>query len=137
MVEYYKDAYIYIYIQSCGIERFSKIKNYIIFIVGLLLNIIIKNSFISSYLLLITSVALFGIVTSIKLKDSIIYPMVRKMSTIIYLIHMYIYTFYYLIVYKQETYGIDCFIVTSIISFILSFLYVVFNYRIKAKLNKN
>lgn len=119
-------------------RKVNKIIYYCMFTVGILFNIIIENTFISSYLLSITSIGLFGITKSIKLEDAKAYPIMRKMSTIIYLIHMYIWTIYYLIRYGQKTYGIDSFLITSIVSCIIAFCYIYLNERIKNKTsNKN
>lgn len=44
----------------------------------------------------------------------------RKISTIVYFIHMYAWTGYYMLVYGTKTYGIDTFIATSVISVLIS-----------------
>ena len=45
-------------------------------------------------------------------------------STIIYLIHMYVWTIYYVFAYDGKTFGIDSFIYTSIVSLIISIIYI-------------
>jgi hypothetical protein len=103
-----------------------KFLNWIVFIVGFIANYFIDNSIISSYLLIITAIALLGIVKDIELKNSVIYSKLRSMSITIYFVHMYVWTFYYKIVYGKKTYGIDSFIVTSIISVIIAWGYTFF-----------
>ena len=80
---------------------------------------------ISEFILIITAVGLFGTVANIELKDSIVYPVLRSMSTSIYFIHMYIWTIYYKIVYGKKTFGWDSFLVTSIIAVVSSYIYFV------------
>ncbi|MCH5279924.1 MAG: acyltransferase family protein [Lachnospiraceae bacterium] len=104
--------------------------NFLLLVGGFTLNFFTNNSFVSSYLLIVTSIGLFGIIQNIKLKDSSIYPQLRSMSTIIYLIHMYIFTFYYIIVYKQKTYGPDSFIITSFIACLISVIYIQIRKRV-------
>lgn len=87
-------------------------------------NVVIEDSIISNYLLIMSSIALFNIIKGIKLKDKKIYPVLRYMSTSIYLIHMYIWSFYYKIFYEKVTYGMDSFIVTSVVAVILSLGYL-------------
>jgi len=74
---------------------------------------VIDNSIMSSYLLILTSISFFGIVENTRIKNRAVYAKLRKMSTIIYLIHMYIWTIYYKVVYGSKAYGMDSFIVTS------------------------
>lgn len=45
----------------------------------------------------------------------------RKMSGTIYYIHLYAWTIYYWFMYKEKHFGMDSFIVTSIVCFIISF----------------
>lgn len=97
------------------------------------INCCIKNTFISSILLFIGSVSLFKIILSIELKDSIVYPFLRKMSTVIYFIHLYVWTFYYTIFYGEKATGMICFIATSAISMLLAFIYVYYTNKYKSK----
>ena len=91
--------------------------------IGLFLNVIIESGTISTILIAITSIGLFELTLNLKLKDNIIYPLLRKMSTVIYFIHMYIWTAYYMIIYHTKTYGIDSFLVTLMIALLISFVY--------------
>lgn len=96
--------------------------NLIVLIVGYVANFCIDSSIVSEYLRIFMSIALFEVVENIKLKNSTIYSRLRSMSTMIYLTHMYIWTFYYKIVYGEKTYGMDCFLVTSISAVLLFFV---------------
>lgn len=106
--------------------------NFIVFFTGYIANYLINNSIISSYLLIITSIGLFGIIENITLKDSPMYAKFRIMSTSIYLTHMYIWSFYYKIVYNRKTFGMDSFIVTSVVAIVISLAYIRIR-RVKTK----
>lgn len=60
----------------------------------------------------ICSVGLFAMVEDIKLKNAGIYSVLRKISTVMYFLHMYIWMIYYRTVYGQKKYGMDSFLVT-------------------------
>lgn len=87
---------------------------------GYILNVFVQNSFWSSYFVAISSIGLFCVINTTVLPDSRVYPFVRKMSTIIYFVHMYIWSFYYVLIYGEKTYGLDCFLVTIVICLALS-----------------
>jgi peptidoglycan/LPS O-acetylase OafA/YrhL len=72
----------------------------------------------------ICAVGLFCIAKQMKCNDSSVYVALRRMSTVIYLIHMYVWTGYYRIRYGEKTFGMECFLVTSVISVVCAILYV-------------
>lgn len=94
------------------------------FIVGMIGNIAFGSSTLSLIMVALSAIGLFGIVKSINLPDATIYPYMRKMSTVIYFIHMYVWSFYYKIVYGEKTYGMDSFLATALISLVISGIYV-------------
>lgn len=81
--------------------------------------------------LLACSIFLLTLQINLYLSDenSIIYVILRKMSMVIYFIHMYIWMGWYIIIYQKKTYGIRAFIATVTISIIISFVYVVYKYK--------
>lgn len=97
--------------------------NVVLLIGGFACNYFIDDIVLSGCLIVITSVGLFGIVEAVRLADSRIYGILRYMSTYMYLIHMYIWTFYYLIIYGEKTYGVDSFLVVSFVSIICSLIW--------------
>lgn len=101
-------------------KQISFIVNLFVLILGVVANYFVSNSIIFSYAVIFISIALFGIVKEIKLKNNDIYPKLRSMSISMYLTHMYIWTFYYTLVYKEKTFGWDCFLVTLVITTALS-----------------
>ncbi len=86
-----------------------------LFICGLFINFIF-NGFIGDIALVMFSVGLFSIVSQIPLKNSPLYPILRNISTIIYFIHMYVWTLYYSLMYQKKTFGLDSFIVVCLVS---------------------
>lgn len=82
----------------------------------------------SRFFLLICAVGMFGTIERLKLEDSLIYPFMRKMSSIIYYIHLLVWTIYYTIIFKQETFGRECFFATTFFCVAISFIYVYIRY---------
>lgn len=118
-------------------KRMPKLLNWAVFVVCFIANYFIADSIISSYLLMFTAFAFFGIVERIELKNNKWYAQLRSMSTTIYLMHMYVWTFYYKIIYGEKTYGVDSFIVTAIIVTIIAFTYSVIECKRKALRNQS
>lgn len=69
----------------------------------------------------VCSVGLFNIAASLKLKDGRLYPMLRGMSTVTYFTHMLVYTLVYMIMARTKIYGMKVFVITSIVTLLLSF----------------
>lgn len=66
------------------------------------------------------SVGLVGILADVRLPDRKIYPFLRKMSTVGYLIHMYAYVFFCMAVYGEETDGVVPFLGTAALTLLIS-----------------
>jgi energy-converting hydrogenase Eha subunit C len=106
---------------------------WILLLAGYIINVLITQPHISSILISLSSIGLFGIVSSISFKDSIVYPFIRKMSTVIYFIHMYVWSIYYKLIYNHKTFGLDSFFVTAIISSMIAIVYLLLKKRYKSK----
>lgn len=78
----------------------------------------------ASFVIQVYSIALFLIRVQSNIKDSPRYVFARNISMVVYFIHMYIWTFYYSLVYKHKTYGLDSFLVTTIVSFLVAVAYL-------------
>ena len=91
---------------------------------GYIANVIIYSSSISTFLVAASAIGFFEIIKETSLPDSELYHIVRKMSTVIYFIHMYVWSFYYKFVYGEKTYGFDSFAVTICICVAIAFIYV-------------
>lgn len=85
----------------------------------------IENKFWADVFLIPASIGLFEIVRKIKMGgDKLIYQTMRTMSTIIYLVHMWVWTAVYTVIYHEKTFGLLCFMSTAGISIFIAFLYV-------------
>lgn len=70
------------------------------------------------------SIGLFEIVRKIEMGgNKLIYQTMRTMSTIIYLVHMLVWTFVYTVIYHEKTFGLLCFMATAGISIFIAFVY--------------
>ena len=99
----------------------------IVFLAAFTGRCMISPVFIKSILVAVYAAALFTVTVRIKLKNSELYPILRKMSTVMYFTHMYVWTFYYFIVYLhlgKTNYGADSFFVTTVICFIMAGTYI-------------
>lgn len=72
---------------------------------------------------ILTVSGLFLCCTLVHTDSSAEYKRMRKISKLIFLIHMFVYTVYYLLHYGQMAYGIDCFFITAAVSFTLALIY--------------
>ncbi len=104
-------------------KRIPKMLNLAMLIGAGIILFFVENEFVSGYLSLFSSVGLFGLIISVSLPDHRIYARLRSHSTVIYLIHMYIWGIYYMIIYGQKTFGLDSYLVTSAIALVLAVLY--------------
>lgn len=82
-----------------------------------------SSAAVQSVLQLGMAVGLLGIVTDLPLKQRPVYRSLRSASTIIYLIHMYVWTGYCTLMYGKMTPGLDSFLAASLISCLAAFLY--------------
>lgn len=83
------------------------------------------NEIIGSYLLMVTIIGFFNIIEFVKLQDSKVYPILRNMSTVVYFIHMYVWSFYYMIIYGKKKCGLDSFLFTALVSSVIGVIYAV------------
>lgn len=84
---------------------------------------------ISDFITVLTSVGIFSLLLNIHLKENDIYIKLRNISMIIYFMHMWGYSLYCMFVYKKMLFGMDCFVITSLITFIIAIVYVKYKYR--------
>lgn len=109
----------------------SKKKASICILIGIILTFLgLKDWFmISNFITVLTSVGIFILLLNIHLKESDIYVKLRTISMIIYFMHMWIYSLYCMFIYKNMSFGMDCFVGTSLITFIIAIVYVKYKYR--------
>lgn len=104
-------------------EHISSLLGAILTVIGFVGNYFF-DGFAGEALLAVCSTGLFIVISNIQLKDSPVYPIMRKISTVVYFIHMYVWTFYYTLVYGQKTFGWDSFFVVSILSVAIALVYI-------------
>lgn len=99
-----------------------------IFLIGVALSAFVATGALKILVDGLTSIALFNAVESIVLPDSGAFFVLRKMSTVIFFIHMYVWSIYYMLVYGTKTTGVDSFLCTTLISIVFSLVYVKVRY---------
>ena len=97
--------------------------SWMILVIAYISNVLVDSIGISSIFEAVSAIALFGVFSSINLPDSIVYSRMRKISTVVYFIHLYIWSFYYIIVYGKKTYGLDCYLVTSVVCLLIGVIF--------------
>lgn len=107
----------------------------ILFVVPFVLSFFTGQA-VDRVLLPITVTGLFGLIVSIPLPDGKVYPILRKYSTGIYFIHLYCWMFYYLVFCGQKTYGLVAFLVTTLLSVILTTLWLIASRQIRRHKSK-
>lgn len=93
----------------------------VLFVAGIVL-IFVPSSLIGLFGTFCSAVGLFGIALNISLPNSPVYKVLRAVSTDIFVIHMWIWTIYYTLVYQEKTYGMDSFLVTLAGSIVYSLI---------------
>lgn len=110
----------------CGVLLSSKklplAVNWILFIGGFAANYCVGST--NVFCVAICVVGLFGILEEVELRKSRIYPTMRKMSTGIYFIHLWVWTVLYSVIYGEKTYGLLPFIGTAGLSLTLTYIYI-------------
>lgn len=96
-----------------------------VFLISFIASVIMGDE-ISGTILLIPCVwGLFGIVVKLQGSVNSHCAVLRKMSTEMYFIHLWVWTIYYTLVYGNKTYGFDSFLATTAVSILVSAFVVV------------
>ena len=77
---------------------------------------------ISDTFLLISIFSLFNILRNTENNADINWRFIRKMSTVTYFTHLYVWTVCYSLIYGKKTYGFEIFVITTLITFVLSII---------------
>ena len=109
---------------SENIEKWKYKGAWLLLAVGFTAKCMLTNVLAESLVIPVYVIALFIILVQIDMKDSPWYLIARNISMIVYFIHMYVWTLYYSLVYKQKTYGLDCFLVTAMVSLLVAAVYL-------------
>ena len=73
--------------------------------------------------IVLCALGFFGIAINIKLPDSPVYSIIRQISTVMYFIHLWIWTVWYMVTSGKKTYGMTSFLATAIISTVIGLIY--------------
>lgn len=112
-------------------KKLKSITNCSLLITGFFLTLIPNIGIFKSIAYFLSTIGLFGILSNIKLKNHVIYSYFRKSSTIIYFIHLYVWTIYYYLIFGKLTYGLYPFIWTTLISIFISIIYIIIKNKYK------
>lgn len=75
----------------------------------------------------LAALGLVSYLAMVELKNRPIYPVLRKLSTAVFLDHMYAYTLFYSIVYGEKTEGLAPFVGTWVLSVLGGIVYLLFS----------
>ena len=100
----------------------TKEKKYVLLILGAIVTTL-TNGFAKSLAFVCLSTLLFSVVKNMSFGHNILSMICRRCSTVMYFLHLWVWTLYYICVYGEKKYGLDSFIVTTCISFILGVLF--------------
>lgn len=104
-------------------------KSILLLVIGFTGTCISKNA-ISGIFLMLCVIGLFSLVVKWNGGNNKVCSKLRTISTVIYFTHMYIWTFYYTLIYHTKTYGVDSFVVTTIVAVLAGYIYLRFiNYK--------
>lgn len=67
---------------------------------------------------------LFILASNLTLGSSPIFPVLRRLSMVLYYLHMYVWNFYYWIVYREKTFSLDSFLVTTLVCIGLGLIHI-------------
>ena len=91
---------------------------------GMIMGVIVRAKGLTlDAITIFTACALFIIV--VLLNDRVPFKtyLIRHISSAVYFVHLYIWTFYYTIMYGKKTYGLDCFLAVSVFSVLSGLIY--------------
>lgn len=114
-------------------DKISSAKiNGLIFTIGFVTNFFF-NGTLGKLSIIICSLGFFGLVKNFEIEYRKIYSVFRRMSTVVYFIHMYIWTACYYFIEGEVKYGMFMFLLTTVITLIIAYLYVIIENKIKIK----
>ena len=120
-------------------NKFNLIKSttLILIIICLLAHCVFRERIVNDFFTLLFSISFFVFIIQFDMSTSIETKSLRTVSAVVYFIHLYIWTVYYSIMYGEKNYGIDSFIVSSMVSILIGYIYYKLKWRITDKKNKH
>lgn len=104
-------------------NRITLSNSIIVFFISFITSYFVDNSVLYSLVVLLCAIGFFGMILNVELKNHYVYSVLRSLSIDMYLIHMYVWSIYYSLVYKVRMLGWDSFIVTTLISIIYGLIH--------------
>lgn len=95
-----------------------------LFIFSFMLNSVIDSTIMQSLFLVLSAISFFKCLYQVKMRNCAIFPLLRKASAIIYFLHMYVWILCSKIIYGEKIYGASCFIIVTLVTIIIAFLYI-------------
>lgn len=103
-------------------DKYFGFWRYIALIIGFA-GAVFSDGFEKSLSFVCLSVPLFLLIKDIEHKNNELYLICRSCSTVMYFLHLWIWTIYYSLIYSEKTYGSDCFVVTTLICLTIGIAY--------------
>ena len=97
-------------------------KKYALLILGAIVTTL-TSGFAKSLAFVYLSISLFSVVKNMNFGHNKLSLICRRCSTVMYFLHLWVWTLYYICVYGEKKYGLGSFIVTTCMSFILGVLF--------------
>lgn len=69
-----------------------------------------------------SGLGIFVFASNLNLKNAAVFPVLRKLSVVMYFLHMYVWTGYYVVVYHEKTFGLDSFLVTTLLCVLMGLI---------------
>lgn len=108
--------------------QFHKVAGIITMLTGIGVKILLGDMLIANCIAtVVTSIGIFEFICSFILLDNPIYKKLRLSSMVMYFIHLWIWTICYGIMYQTKTYGMEMFIIVTVISLAISYAYIMKN----------
>jgi hypothetical protein len=79
------------------------------------------------------AMGLFGLMKDAGWNDHPVYGILRQMSTDLYFLHLYVWTVYYELHYGEKTFGLDSFLIVSVVCMLLSVVHIAWKNNRKMK----
>ena len=87
------------------------------------LSLLVQNELLGITFRLFSGLGIFVLAANVRGWNKPVFPLLRKLSTVMYFLHMYVWTFYYAIVYGEKTFGADSFLATTAVCIVLGLAY--------------
>lgn len=94
-----------------------------IFVVLSILSVLIQNALLDIPFLLFSGLGIFVLAVNFQSQSKPIFPLLRKLSTVMYFLHMYVWTFYYTMAFGKKNFGLDSFLITTVVCIVLGLVY--------------